>query len=117
MQEENKGGKCPLPSCECGRHPLSLGARDLNNYLQVNGGKDRLTWEVSKTGPDHKPLWTAIAYGGQFCSKFLPCVPLILLAVDQTEYARGEAGKLSVAKNIASRTTLQMLLDARSQTP
>jgi hypothetical protein len=92
---------------------FSLDTRALNNYLQVNGGKDRLSWEFNKTGPDHRPVWTAIASGGQFCSEFLTKVPLILLAVDQMEYARGQAGKLAVAKDIASHTTLQMLLNPR----
>ena len=34
----------------------------LDNFLQVNGGSDRLRWEAARTGPQHRLTWTAICY-------------------------------------------------------
>ena len=34
----------------------------LNNYLQANGGTQRLSWGNIKDGPEHRPNWTAHAY-------------------------------------------------------
>lgn len=34
----------------------------LNNYLQANGSPRWLTWEAWQAGPQHEPVWTAIAY-------------------------------------------------------
>ena len=34
---------------------------ELNNYLQSNGGPDRLRWERIRKGPDDSPTWTATA--------------------------------------------------------
>ena len=34
---------------------------ELNQYLQSNGGADRLRWKVVKEGPDDSPTWTADA--------------------------------------------------------
>ena len=45
---------------------FSLGETDyrvqLNNYLQAHG-RQRLSWEVLKEGPDHCPSWRATALG------------------------------------------------------
>ena len=44
-------------------HPVPTDYRmQLNNYLQANGGARLLTWEVFPSGPQHQPMWTAIAY-------------------------------------------------------
>ena len=33
----------------------------LNNYLIVNGGTQRLRWETNQAGPLNAPVWTAVA--------------------------------------------------------
>lgn len=40
--------------------PLHVDYRtELNNWLQVNGGRERLDWASSRVGPENNPIWTA----------------------------------------------------------
>ena len=39
---------------------------ELNNFLQVNGGSNRLKWQTSHQGPQHELIWTAICYSKCF---------------------------------------------------
>lgn len=54
----------PLGSLVSGANERVDYRTELNNYLQVNGGCDRLRWEETQTGLQHKLTWTAICYSG-----------------------------------------------------
>jgi len=50
--------------------PLHVDHRtQLNNWLQVNGGPERLDWASFRVGPENDPIWTAI------CLSTSPCEP------------------------------------------
>ncbi|KAF9652934.1 hypothetical protein BDM02DRAFT_3265950 [Thelephora ganbajun] len=61
----------------------------LNNWLQVNGGPERLDWESFRVGPQNDPTWTAI------------CL------IDGVEWSRAEASTLAAAKEEAARKVLR----------
>ncbi|KAI0674793.1 hypothetical protein C8Q78DRAFT_1008912 [Trametes maxima] len=64
---------------------------ELNNYLQANGGRGMLTWDVSQSGPLHQPMWTAIAY------------------IRGVEYGRAYGSSQNAVKEEAARQTLYAL--------
>ena len=39
----------------------------LNNWLQVNGGTERLDWKSFRVGPENDPTWTAVCLSEYFC--------------------------------------------------
>ncbi|CCM00691.1 uncharacterized protein FIBRA_02730 [Fibroporia radiculosa] len=67
----------------------------LNNYLQSNGGSKILTWDVYQSGPQHQPVWTAIAY------------------IRGVEYGRSMGSSQGGVKEEAARQTLAALYQDR----
>ena len=60
----------------------------LDNFLQVNGGSDRLRWEEVRTGPQHRLTWTAIYYSGCLllqrpCRRLIPNTQLTTLSTQR----------------------------------
>ena len=43
----------------------------LNNWLQVNGGRGRLNWASSRVGPENNPIWTAICLSTSLMNRHL----------------------------------------------
>ncbi|KAF9790830.1 hypothetical protein BJ322DRAFT_412818 [Thelephora terrestris] len=67
----------------------------LNNYLQANGGTQRLSWGNSQDGPRHCPNWIAHAY------------------LDGTECGRAVGRSLEQAKEEAARQVLRHILASK----
>ncbi|OCH91814.1 hypothetical protein OBBRIDRAFT_506606 [Obba rivulosa] len=65
----------------------------LNNYLQERGERDTMTWEIYKTGPQHRLIWHAIVY------------------VRSSQYGRHSARTRAAAKEGAARQAFFALLD------
>ncbi|KZT04614.1 uncharacterized protein LAESUDRAFT_727783 [Laetiporus sulphureus 93-53] len=63
----------------------------LNNYLQANGGNHILSWDISQSGPLHRPVWAAVAY------------------IRGVEYGRSTGSSQDAVKEEAARQTLAAL--------
>ncbi|KAJ3483498.1 hypothetical protein NLI96_g6278 [Meripilus lineatus] len=67
---------------------------NLNKFLQVNGGVNRLDWKINSSGPESSQTWIATA------------------KIDGVEYGRGSASSKAAAKEIAAQQALQALVQA-----
>ncbi|KAF9786709.1 hypothetical protein BJ322DRAFT_667790 [Thelephora terrestris] len=63
----------------------------LNNYLQVNGGAQRLRYLDVPSGPAHKPTWSCTAY------------------IDGVPYAAGTGTEKGEAREVAARNCYLIL--------
>ena len=83
---------------------------ELNNFLQVNGGHGRLSWQTSHRGPQHELIWTAICYSKCFLTtrNFPPTHPRP--AVDEFEYGSASSSTLGDAKERAAHIAHRALI-------
>ena len=73
----------------------------LKNFLQANGGIERLQYIGIVSGPPHRPTWASTAYSRSDVAPYGTCLHLPL--VDGIPYSEGHSGEKGEAHENAAR--------------
>ena len=79
----------------------------LNNFLQVNGGTQRLQYVDNASGPAHRPTWHCTIYSESDVPQCRIC--LDPPSVDGVPYAEGRGGGRGEARENAAQNCYMIL--------